>query len=196
MISKLTETICLSLSRVQLHHNKVPLEWTRPAICRRLGRIDWRSRSRLLWEPLLEKYRLDNALSSTDRWVNLQSNCKTGAEGCRGNRQYAVPQIGVPEDRVAQHVDVYFYVDKELLVNQPSLLGFRSIKERSILFLLGYLLNRVSGQFLVVCPRERDSWKKLDHNKLFSPLFFFGKQTSSSSIDFLTTVWFLEQGNY
>ena len=42
----------------------------------------------------------------------------TGSDACRDTRQYVVPQIGVSDDRIAQHVDVYFYVDKELLVRK------------------------------------------------------------------------------
>lgn len=48
----------------------------------------------------------------------------TAADACRGVRQYAVPSVGVADDRVAQHADVYFYVDKELLVNELEQLGF------------------------------------------------------------------------
>ncbi|KZS20435.1 Uncharacterized protein APZ42_012806 [Daphnia magna] len=45
---------------------------------------------------------------------------KSTADGCRGVRQYAVPSVGVAEDRVAQHADVYFYVDKELLASNEA----------------------------------------------------------------------------
>lgn len=52
-----------------------------------------------------------------DYFENL---CLKGADGCRGLRQYSTPQIGVPDDRIAQHVDVYFYVDKELLASNEA----------------------------------------------------------------------------
>lgn len=52
-----------------------------------------------------------------DYFENL---CLKAADGCRGVRQYAVPSVGVAEDRVAQHADVYFYVDKELLASNEA----------------------------------------------------------------------------
>lgn len=52
-----------------------------------------------------------------DYFENL---CLKASDGCRGVRQYAVPSIGVADDRVAQHADVYFYVDKELLASNEA----------------------------------------------------------------------------
>ncbi|EFX88231.1 hypothetical protein DAPPUDRAFT_305719 [Daphnia pulex] len=52
-----------------------------------------------------------------DYFENL---CLKAGDGCRGVRQYAVPSIGVADDRVAHHADVYFYVDKELLASNEA----------------------------------------------------------------------------
>lgn len=56
-------------------------------------------------------------INKTIDWPIIMSNIHSASDGCRGVRQYAVPSIGVADDRVAQHADVYFYVDKELLVS-------------------------------------------------------------------------------
>lgn len=60
---------------------------------------------------------VDDSIELVDaQGVDYFENLFPAADGCRGVRQYAVPSVGVAEDRVAQHADVYFYVDKELLV--------------------------------------------------------------------------------
>ena len=56
-----------------------------------------------------------------DYFENL---CLKSNEACRSQRTYDVPQLGVAEDRVAQHVDVHFYVDKELLVSSQRPISF------------------------------------------------------------------------
>ena len=43
-----------------------------------------------------------------------------GGEGCKNERDYRPPDIGVQQERIAHHVGIYFYVDKELLVRQES----------------------------------------------------------------------------
>jgi hypothetical protein len=40
----------------------------------------------------------------------------SGENACEISRIYQVPKFGIPDTKVAVHVGVHFYVDKELLV--------------------------------------------------------------------------------
>ena len=40
-----------------------------------------------------------------------------GSGACEKSRRYATPSFGLPEQKVALHVGVHFYIDKELMVN-------------------------------------------------------------------------------
>jgi len=57
-----------------------------------------------------------------------------------------VPQIGVSEDRVAQHVDVYFYVDKELLVNIFSRSNASNVKDNLIRSDFDFVYRRAASR--------------------------------------------------
>ena len=39
-----------------------------------------------------------------------------GNGACEKARRYATPNFGLPEQKVALHVGVHFYIDKELMV--------------------------------------------------------------------------------
>ena len=39
-----------------------------------------------------------------------------GNGACEKSRRYATPSFGLPEQKVALHVGVHFYIDKELMV--------------------------------------------------------------------------------
>ena len=39
-----------------------------------------------------------------------------GSGACEKSRRYATPSFGLPEQKVALHVGVHFYIDKELMV--------------------------------------------------------------------------------
>ena len=39
-----------------------------------------------------------------------------GNGACEKSRRYATPNFGLPEQKVALHVGVHFYIDKELMV--------------------------------------------------------------------------------
>lgn len=52
-----------------------------------------------------------------DYFENL---CLKSGDACRSQRAYAPPQLGVAEDRVAQHVDIHYYVDKELVAGNEE----------------------------------------------------------------------------
>lgn len=82
----------------------------------------WMPKESTILKIFALKVNNENSLAKSDFFLT-EIRIFTGADGCRDTRQYAVPQIGVSEDRIAQHVDVYFYVDKELLVNSPHYLG-------------------------------------------------------------------------
>lgn len=48
-----------------------------------------------------------------DYFENL---CLTSSGACEKSRRYATPSFGLPEQKVALHVGVHFYIDKELMV--------------------------------------------------------------------------------
>ncbi|XP_073981347.1 trynity isoform X2 [Rhodnius prolixus] len=48
-----------------------------------------------------------------DYFENL---CLKGNQGCKGNKVFQVPRIGVADDKVAQYVALHYYVDKDLQV--------------------------------------------------------------------------------
>ena len=48
-----------------------------------------------------------------DYFENL---CLEAESSCEDQRGFATPRIGVPEQKIALHVNVHFYTDKELMV--------------------------------------------------------------------------------
>ncbi len=50
-----------------------------------------------------------------------------GNGACEKTRRYATPSFGLPEQKVALHVGVHFYIDKELMVNILHALLFARI---------------------------------------------------------------------
>ena len=49
-----------------------------------------------------------------DYFENL---CLDGDGACEDDRTFTTPRIGVPDQKIALHVNVHFYTDKELMVN-------------------------------------------------------------------------------
>jgi len=52
-----------------------------------------------------------------DYFENL---CLEAESSCEDQRGFATPRIGVPEQKIALHVNVHFYTDKELMANSPA----------------------------------------------------------------------------
>ncbi|XP_008473743.1 uncharacterized protein LOC103510819 [Diaphorina citri] len=52
-----------------------------------------------------------------DYFENL---CLKPNQGCKGNRLFQVPRIGVADDKVAQYASLHYYVDKELQVTNEA----------------------------------------------------------------------------
>ena len=55
-----------------------------------------------------------HSLGIVTNWTIAQT---AAGQGCKGERQFDVPDIGVQAERIAHHVGIYFYVDKELLAS-------------------------------------------------------------------------------
>ena len=60
------------------------------------------------------------AFSAVTFHIYLTSHC-LGDVACEKDRQYATPRFGIPEQKVALHVGVHYYIDKELMVNTLKL---------------------------------------------------------------------------
>ena len=59
-----------------------------------------------------------------DYFENL---CLEAENSCADERTFSPPRIGVPDQKIALHVNVHFYTDKELMVssdNSPILTYF------------------------------------------------------------------------
>ena len=50
-----------------------------------------------------------------DYFENL---CLEAESSCEDQRDFSTPRIGVPEQKIALHVNVHFYTDKELMVSE------------------------------------------------------------------------------
>ena len=53
-------------------------------------------------------------ISGIDYFENL---CLDGESSCEDQRTFTSPRIGVPDQKIALHVNVHFYTDKELMVS-------------------------------------------------------------------------------
>jgi hypothetical protein len=51
-----------------------------------------------------------------DYFENL---CLVSETTCADERSFSAPRVGVPDSKIALHVNVHFYTDKELMVSQP-----------------------------------------------------------------------------
>ena len=52
-------------------------------------------------------------LQGIDYFENL---CLVAENSCEDNRSFSPPRVGVPDSKIALHVNVHFYTDKELMV--------------------------------------------------------------------------------
>merc|ERR1719230_1306100 len=52
-----------------------------------------------------------------DYFENL---CLEADSSCEDQRGFSTPRIGVPDQKIALHVNVHFYTDKELMANSPA----------------------------------------------------------------------------
>ena len=52
-----------------------------------------------------------------DYFENL---CLEAETSCEDQRDFNTPRIGVPEQKIALHVNVHFYTDKELMANSAA----------------------------------------------------------------------------
>ena len=53
-------------------------------------------------------------LQGIDYFENL---CLVAENSCEDNRSFSPPRVGVPDSKIALHVNVHFYTDKELMAN-------------------------------------------------------------------------------
>jgi len=52
-----------------------------------------------------------------DYFENL---CLVSDSTCADERSFSTPRVGVPDSKIALHVNVHFYTDKELMANSPA----------------------------------------------------------------------------
>jgi len=52
-----------------------------------------------------------------DYFENL---CLVADTSCADQRSFSAPRVGVPDSKIALHVNVHFYTDKELMANSPA----------------------------------------------------------------------------
>ena len=65
----------------------------------------------------------------------MDAKCLEAESSCEDQRGFSTPRIGVPDQKIALHVNVHFYTDKELMVSMK-----RCNERQRELFTKTYLL--------------------------------------------------------